>query len=240
MANVVGRKQMIVAFLVGFVALFMLTGCNSDGGSAEPSETDENDRETLYEEADQVALEYTIAHYEYNVPILFDLAAPKVQEEYINEDKTFFYFMEVDGADTVSGIPVEDLINPQRFEGIKAEYNNADYNKNHEMFFQDFSSAEDRLYMVRFDHLFETEGELAYFVKPWLDNSNDPNAGGKKRKESSGHIKLKQNNKGEWKVVETTTGQFRAEGINTSDRDEIKAKGTVVHEPEKEDPYGFD
>lgn len=237
------RGKQIFIFFVGIAALFLIAGCNSDGGnepSAEPSKPDENDREALYEAADQVALEYTIAHYEYNIPVLFDLAPPKVQDEYANNEKFFSYFKKRDGGDLYSDIPIEDLIDPDKFEEIKTEYNNADYIEKHETFFQNFSSAEEKLYIVRFDHLFETEGELAYFVKPWMDTSDDPNKGGLQRKESSGHIKLKQNNDGEWRVIETTSGQFRKEGINTSDRDEIKAKGTVVYGPEKEDPYGFE
>jgi|SRR5699024_6493254 len=233
----------MAVFIIGIAFLFVFAGCSSDNGNKSEGESvkaDKKDTETLYDVADEVVLEYIKAHYEYNVPVLFELAPPKVQDEYLNEEKTFFYFRELDEAgDTYSDVPVEDLIDPDKFEEIKEEYNNADYNDKHETFFQDFSSAEDKLYIVRFDHLFEEEGELAYFVKPWMEDSNDPNAGGKQRVDGSGHIKVKQNNDGEWKIIETTSGQFREEGIDTSDKDEIKEKGTVIHELEKEDDYGF-
>jgi len=235
-------KRIMTTFVVGLATLFILAGCSSDNEnetSSASADSNENNTETLYEGADEVVLEYTEAHYEYNIPVLFDLAPPKVQEEYLNGEKNFFYFRTRDGGEVFSEVPIEDLIDNSKFEAIKEEYNNANYIEKHDTFFQDFNSAENDLFVVRFDHQFEQTGELAYFVKPWMEEENDPNAGGKQRKDSSGHLKVKQNDEGEWKVVETTSGQFREEGINTSDSDEIRAKGTVVHERTEEDPYGF-
>src|SRR5699024_517210 len=123
----------MAVFIVGIAFLFVFAGCSSDNSNKSEGESvkaDKKDTETLYDGADEVVLEYIKAHYEYNVPVLFELAPPKVQDEYLNDETQFSYFMKVNEGERYSDVPIEDLINPEKFEEIKAEYNNEDYNQN--------------------------------------------------------------------------------------------------------------
>lgn len=257
------KKSLSLFLIIGIITLFgMMTGCDSDSeaNDVDIGEQDENENEKekqddeleeLFKEADKVALEYYQAHYEYDIPTLFDLSPPKVQEKYLNGNQIFFFFNEWDEENekSYSVEPIEDLIDPEKFKELKEKYDTEDYHPEHYAFFQDFNEIKDDFYMYRFIHLYNESDEVSYYLYPWMkevETAGDPPMYvGKSRETDYGYIKLKQNADGEWKVIEAREGELRKEGVDTTNGDELKTKGTLIHEPkdneeEEEDDYGFD
>lgn len=224
-------------YLLGIIALLFIAGCSSNS-SNEDNESNTEDKDNSIKVADETALEYTRANYEYDIPVMFDLFTSEKQEKFKNEESgeyVFKYFSENDDESNLThSIPLDELTNPEKFEEIKKEYDNADYQEEHDTYFQDFDKeviSEGKLYLVRFEDFFG-DGEHGYYVKPSLKEVND---GGNLRRDgtmSSDYLHLLQEN-GEWKVEESNQKEFEEKGIDTENKDEIREKGEVIQDLEK-------
>ncbi|WP_040980413.1 MULTISPECIES: hypothetical protein [Oceanobacillus] len=229
-----------------FLVLF-LVGCgtsNENSNEDEEPVSDSNtkeadseteDLETVFAEADEAALEFYKAFYEFNVPVLYEMLPPKQQEEFLetaslgNSDKEKpIAFMVIDED-------LEELIDSEKFLEIKDNYKGEikdtprqgriGFDKD---IFRNFEDNED-YDMIRLANAYEETGEVIYYVSPLDELGNN----------SNNFLATKQSPEGKWKVRIISSSEV---GIDPSETEEMEQSGVRLHpveNEEDEDNYGF-
>jgi|SRR5690625_85674 len=222
------RKLLGLILLTGAITLTIGCSANNDkDNTSEPKSkevnTEENDLQELFAEADEVAMEYYKAGFENDIPKMYEMLSPKGQEKFLEGNYISQLFMDI--------AELDQLIIPEEFEKIKQD--NFDIQDDNEDFFKDFNKLKEEYEVRRYDEYFDKEkGEVVYYVTPWskYDGYNIPG--------DSNFIVMKQNPEDEWNIKEFKSG---IKNIDIEDVDD----GIVIHEYQEtdekdEDEYDFD
>src|SRR5690625_3850320 len=149
------RKFLGLVLLTGAITLTIGCSANNDkDNTSEPKSkevnTEENDLQELFAEADEVAMEYYKAGFENDIPKMYEMLSPKGQEKFLEGNYISQLFMDI--------AELDQLIIPEEFEKIKQD--NFDIQDDNEDFFKDFNKLKEKYEVLRYDNKFERESIL--------------------------------------------------------------------------------
>ncbi|WP_193065428.1 hypothetical protein [Oceanobacillus oncorhynchi] len=236
-------KQLARLFM-SVALVLLLIGCGDSKEDVEPgtnsgSEDAAEDLEATFAEADENALEFYRAFYEFNLPEFHELLAPNQQQELLeNERIDNLSFLNWEGGTRKFDEPIEELIDDQKFPEIKAKYQGTSLDKESapnsatsfdydEEVFRDFNTNQE-YQMIRLKDAFTETGEIFYYINNWDYEGN------------YAFLATKRNEDGDWKFRIASDSEV---GINPSrkeEKEELENIGDILHPTEgKEDDYGF-